>query len=117
MPFPKEIRISVTPIFGGRVKQWPYNKMVECNELVLKSQLLNQLSCVSVTETGTLGRRVNYSGGPSAGFGMQTGSCRWSRGGSGTRRTGVEMGTNVGYLIKSHLREILTGPWDTPQLR
>lgn len=43
------------------MKQWPYNKMVECNELVLKSQLLNQLSCVSVTETGTLGRRVNCS--------------------------------------------------------
>lgn len=103
----------MTPIFGGRVKQWPYNKMVECNELVLKSQLLNQLSCVSVTETGTLGRRLNYS----AGFGMQTGSCRQSRSGGGTRRTGVETGTNVGYLIKSHLREILTGPWDTPQLR
>lgn len=45
------------------MKQWPYNKMVECNELVLKSQLLNQLSCVSVTETGTLGRGLRDADG------------------------------------------------------
>lgn len=29
--------------------------MVACNELVLKSQLLNQLSCVSVTENRDVG--------------------------------------------------------------
>lgn len=33
--------------------------MVEWNKLVFKRQLLNQLSCLSQTETGMLGHLVN----------------------------------------------------------
>lgn len=59
--------------------------MVECNKLVFKSQLLNQLSCLSVTETGMLGHLVN-KGMDGADLKMQIGSCLWSQVQNGTQR-------------------------------
>lgn len=48
--------------------------MVACNKLVFKSQLLNQLSCLSVTGAEMLGHLVN-KGTDGADLKMQIGSC------------------------------------------
>lgn len=68
------------------MKQWPYNKMVECNELVFKSQLLNQLSCMSVTETATLGRGLRDADG------QLLAEPRWRRNTKDRRRNGNKRG-------------------------